>query len=316
MQPRANAVDTAASTHLLFKTGRVPGNAASKNETLEFGGARNSVQALENNLDPAKIINCRGHDQYGNRKVHCWKKGGHGKLNLIEAIQKSCNIYFFNLAQELGIEKINEVAKRFGYGDEVEIGLDGVSVGNLPNDKWKRKVFNQHWVGGDTLNCAIGQGFVLATPMQIALAMARFANGGYKIEPSLIKSTRSVDQIASGNAKKIIKNNAHFNLVSEALNKVVNEKEGTAYYKRIKKEGFEMAGKTGTSQVISKRADEMSNSESKRRKNKNHAIFAGYAPANDPKYAISVVIEHGGSGSVAAAPVARDVLLRAQELKA
>lgn len=273
-----------------------------------------ALAALEDGYDANHIVNCKGHTQYGNRRLHCWKKEGHGKLNLTQAIEKSCNIYFFELAQSLGIDKINAVAQRFGYGENVEVELEGVSVGNLPTDKWKRKVFGQGWVGGDTLNCAIGQGFVLATPFQIALAMARFANGGHRIKPYFIKSAKSVDQIANGEAKKIIKNESHFELINQGLNNVVNHKGGTAYYRRITQKGFEMAGKTGTSQVISKRDDEMSRSELKLRANKNHAIFAGYAPASDPKYAISVVVEHGGSGSATAAPVARDVLLKAQEL--
>lgn len=273
-----------------------------------------ALAALENGYDANHIVNCKGHTQYGNRKLHCWKKEGHGKLNLVEAIEKSCNIYFFELAETLGIEKINEVAKRFGYGQDVDVELEGVSFGNLPTDKWKRKVFGKQWVGGDTLNCAIGQGFVLATPFQVALAMARFANGGYKIKPSFIKSAKSIDQIASGDVKKIIKDEAHFKLINQGLNNVVNNKGGTAYYKRIVKEGFEMAGKTGTSQVVSKRDDEMSRSELRLRANKNHAIFAGYAPVSNPKYAISVVVEHGGSGSATAAPMARDLLLKAQEL--
>lgn len=273
-----------------------------------------AMAALESGVDPNEIVNCKGHGKYGNRKLHCWKKEGHGKVDLVKAIQHSCNIYFFEIAQKVGIVKINEVARRFGYGDAFEIGLDGFSVGNLPSDEWKRKVFGQGWVGGDTLNCAIGQGFVLATPFHLALSMARFANGGYAIEPSLLKRAGLQDQIANGSAKKIIDNDNHYQLINKALGKVVNEKGGTAYYQRIKKEGFEMAGKTGTSQVISKRADEMSKAESRRKRNKNHAIFAGYAPFNNPKYAISVVIEHGGSGSAAAAPVAKDVLLKAQEL--
>ncbi len=274
-----------------------------------------AIAGLENGIDPEKIVTCKGHEKYGNRRFHCWKKEGHGRVNLSSAIQQSCNIYFFELAQKLGIDKINEVARRFGYGESFDIGLEGVSVGNLPSDKWKRKVFKRGWVGGDTLNCAIGQGFILSTPFQVALAMARFANGGYKIEPSLIKNMELSAQIESGRASKIIKEGKHFAFINKALSDVVNSEDGTAYYQRIREKGFEMAGKTGTSQAISKRADELSRSESRVRENKNHAIFAGYAPFHEPKYAISVVIEHGGSGSVAAAPVARDVLLKAQKLK-
>lgn len=273
-----------------------------------------AIAALEEGLNPAELVNCKGHIEYGNRRLHCWKKEGHGKVDLVQALQKSCNVYFFEIAKTLGMKKINEVAGRFGYGQKFDLGLDGVSAGNLPDEDWKQQVYKQRWVGGDTLNCAIGQGFVLSTPLQLTLGMARFANGGYKINPSLVRSSASNNQIELNKVEKIIKNESHYSLISEALNNVVNQKKGTAYYQRIKEKGFEMAGKTGTSQVVSKREDEMTKSESRRRRNKNHAIFAGYAPVQSPKYSISVVVEHGGSGSVAAAPVARDILLKAQKL--
>ena len=274
-----------------------------------------AVAALESGFNPDQIVNCKGHIKYGKRKLHCWKKEGHGKLNLIDAIMQSCNVYFFELAKELGMEKINEVARRFGFGNDFEIGLDGVSVGNLPNNEWKRKVFGKSWVGGDTLNCAIGQGFVLSTPMQLATVMARVANGGKKVDPRLVLSWNGKIEKPQKQSKDLITSVENLGLIKKGLEKVVNSKKGTAYYQRIREEGYEMAGKTGTSQVISKREDQLTKAELRLRKNRNHAIFAGYAPFENPKYSIAVVVEHGGSGSAAAAPIARDILLKAQKLK-
>lgn len=274
-----------------------------------------AIAALESGYDPNQIVNCKGHIKYGKRKLHCWKKEGHGKLNLIDAIMQSCNVYFFELAKELGMKKINEVAKRFGFGSDYEIGLDGVSVGNLPDDKWKRKVFGKSWVGGDTLNCAIGQGFVLSTPIQLATVMSRLANGGREVDPRLVISWNGEVKEIEKTSKKSITSAENINLIKEGLERVVNNKKGTAYYQRIREDGYKMAGKTGTSQVISKREDELTKTELKLRKNKNHAIFAGYAPFDNPKYSVAVVVEHGGSGSASAAPIARDILLKAQKLK-
>lgn len=272
-----------------------------------------AMAGLESGFNPNHKVHCSGKYQSGRRAFHCWKEGGHGTLDLMGGIKNSCNVYFFTLANQIGIEKISEMAKRFGYGEKFDISLYGGRAGNVPSDEWKRKVFKQPWVGGDTLNTAIGQGFVLATPLQMALVTARIANGGVPIKPYLVRNHNIHKQYDSLKSEPLIKD-AYVKFVQEGMNRVVNEAGGTAYGKRIDIKGFEMAGKTGTSQVVSKRENEMSKAESAINANQNHAIFVGFAPVGNPKYSISVVVEHGKSGSGAAAPIAKDIMLEVQTL--
>jgi penicillin-binding protein 2 len=270
-----------------------------------------ALAGLEAGFNPATKVHCNGSYRMGRRVFHCWKDGGHGTLDLMNGIMHSCNVYFFTLANQIGYEKFTEMARRFGYGEKMDISLHGSKSGNVPSDEWKRKVFNQGWVGGDTLNTSIGQGSVLATPLQMAVITSRIANGGIPIKPYLIKNHNISRQFDELKFQPLIKE-SHIKFVQEGMRRVVNEAGGTAYGKRIDFKGFEMAGKTGTSQVISKREKEMTKAENLA--NANHAIFTGFAPVRDPKYAVSVVVEHGGSGSGAAAPIARDVMMEAQGL--
>lgn len=270
-----------------------------------------ALAGLESGFNPNTKVFCNGSYQFGKRAFHCWKEEGHGSLDLMGGIMHSCNTYFFTLANQIGYEKFTEMAKRFGYGEKIDISLYGGKVGNIPSDEWKRKVLKQPWVGGDTLNTAIGQGFVLATPLQMALVTARIANGGIPIKPYLVRNHNIFKQFDTLKNEPLIAE-AHIKFVQEGMRRVVNEAGGTAYGKRIEIKGFEMAGKTGTSQVISKREKEMSKEENAA--NANHAIFVGFAPFEDPKYAISVVVEHGGGGSATAAPIAKDIIMEVQGL--
>jgi penicillin-binding protein 2 len=272
-----------------------------------------ALAALEAGVDPNTRVYCDGHYQSGRRTFHCWKEGGHGSLNLVDAIMHSCNVYFFTMGNQIGIEKFAEMARRFGYGEKLDISLYGAKAGNVPPDEWKRKVFKTPWVGGDTLNTAIGQGFVLATPLQMATITSRIANGGIPIKPYLVRN-HNIDRQYDDLKDQILVNPKHLALIQEGMNRVINTPGGTAYGKRIDIKGFEMAGKTGTSQVISKREGEMSKTESAHYQNQNHAIFVGFAPVSDPKYAISVVVEHGKSGSAAAAPIGKDIMMEVQSL--
>lgn len=270
-----------------------------------------ALAALQDGFNPKTKIFCNGSYRLGNRNFHCWKEGGHGHLDLEGAIMHSCNNYFFSLSHQIGYEKFTEMARHFGYGQKMDINLGSGSSGNVPSDEWKKKVYKTPWVGGDTLNTSIGQGFVLATPLQMAVVTARIANGGVPIKPYLVRNHNISTQYDILKSKPLVKEE-HLKLVQEGMRRVVNERGGTAYYRRIRIKGFEMAGKTGTSQVISKREKDMSKAENIA--NANHAIFVGYAPIHDPKYAISVVVEHGGSGSATAAPIARDVMKKLQNL--
>lgn len=272
-----------------------------------------ALAALEAGVNPKTRVRCNGSYQYGKRTFHCWKKEGHGSLDMTDAIMHSCNTYFFTMGNQIGIEKFANMAKKFGYGEKFDISLYGARAGNVPSDEWKRQVFKTPWVGGDTLNTAIGQGFVLATPLQMALVTARIANGGIPIRPYLVRNHNVFKQYDNLKNEPLVKAD-HLALIKEGMNRVMNTPGGTAYAKRIDVKGFELAGKTGTSQVISKREDEMSKAEVANNTNQNHAIFVGFAPVSDPKYSISVVVEHGKSGSAAAAPIGKDVMLEVQNI--
>ena len=271
-----------------------------------------AIAALEENLvTTEELINCSGHYELGERKFHCWKSSGHGNKNLIEGIQESCDVFFYNLALRVGIKRIAKVASKFGIGATFPLPLPGVSKGLLPSKIWKIANVGEQWVTGDTLNSGIGQGFLLSTPLQIAVMTARLATG-FEIKPTLVKAMdgKPIKEYSMGGLG--IKTST-LSIIREAMYNVVNNKLGTAYKSRIIDQTKTLAGKTGTSQIR-----EISENERKTgiRKNeelpmafRDHALFTGYAPFVQPKYAISVVVEHGGGGSEVAAPIARDVML-------
>jgi len=277
-----------------------------------------ALAALKDGYDPNKRIHCPGYMELGRTRFHCWKKEGHGKLDLKQAIMHSCNTYFYNISKSLGIDKIEEMAKKFGFGQQVGIPLTGEKAGLLPSRKWKKKKYNVSWQQGDTLNVGIGQGYMLATPMQLAVMTSRIASGSY-VSPTLIANDIIGPTFDMGNIfPKMDIPKRHMNLLRDGMKNVVNVPGGTAYGSRIQTKGLSMAGKTGTSQVISKKGlenikDKITPEELE--KTKNHALFVGYGPIEKPKYSIAVVIEHGGGGSKAAAPVARDIMEQVQKLK-
>ncbi len=183
----------------------------------------------------------------------------------------------------------------------------------MPDNDWKQKTVKEAWVGGDNLNTAIGQGFLLASPLQMALVTARLANGGVPIKPYLVKNHNINTQYRDLSAEKLVKE-SNLKLILEGMRRVINEPGGTSFGSRINVKGFEMAGKTGTSQVISKRSSEMTKYQASLNQIQNHAIFVGFAPISNPKYATALVVEHGKSGAGSAAPIGRDILLETQKL--
>ena len=280
-----------------------------------------ALAALEKGIRPDMTVQCEEVLEFGNELFHCWKKNGHGYVNLIDALRESCDVYFYELAQRLGIDRIARVAQRLGLGEKLNLGLPGEREGLIPTKKWKLKTLRAHWLGGESLINAIGQGYVLSTPLQLAVMTSRVVNGGYAVTPRL---TRVNEYEEDTPAKATDFPSLNFSagaldLVRQALNEVVNNPSGgTAYNARISERAWQMGGKTGTSQVrrISlkeremgvKKNDELPWSE------RDHALFVGYAPMSKPRYSCSVVIEHGGGGGKIAAPVARDVLREAQRL--
>ncbi|MEZ5691040.1 MAG: penicillin-binding protein 2 [Rickettsiales bacterium] len=261
-------------------------------------------------INSYSTVYCPGHFFLGRHRFNCWKVGGHGTVNYHEAIQQSCDTFFYTVAQKLGVEKIVDMAHRFGLGELHNIGLVGEKDGNVPTPHWKKKAHNQRWSGGDTINYAIGQGYSLATPLQLMVMVARMASG-MKVEPRLFVDEGQENPVfpAMNVSEDLLELNR------KAMISVNNDRRGTAYYKRIIDPRFKMAGKTGTAQVrkITKRGQDQNLIDWESR---HHALFVGFAPIDKPKFACSVVIEHGGGGSAAAAPVARDILLRTQQIAA
>lgn len=273
-----------------------------------------ALAALENgDIRPSDTFRCRGYTELGNRKFHCWKRGGHGNVNLDISLRRSCDVYYYELSKKVGIDKIAEMARRFGFDDAFDLPMSAVSRGIMPDKTWLAQRYSQDWRVGDTLNAAIGQGYVLATPLQLAVMTARIANGT-AVRPRLVKSIDSVDVPVEPALSLRVSEN-HLNLIRDGMFGVVNKSGGTAGRSRIAIPELAMAGKTGTSQVRSITAAERAQGVTRNAdlpwERRDHALFVAYAPYDNPRYAISVVVEHGGGGSTAAAPVARDILLYA-----
>lgn len=265
-----------------------------------------ALAALESGLIDYKTkFFCSGSRKLGDSEFHCWSKDGHGKLNLIEAIERSCDVYFYELGLKVGINKISLMMKKLGLGQYYDLEIDDRAKGVVPNKEWKLKRDGLRWSLGETLNASIGQGYILTTPLQLATMTSRLASNGLKITPTFLigKNKNGFESL------KI--NNEHLNYIKRAMERVVIGENGTAKNYKIGNKNIEMAGKTGTVQVVriseTEREDGVVKNEDRPWEKRDHALFVGYAPSSKPKYAISVVVEHGGSGSSVAAPIARDV---------
>ncbi len=254
---------------------------------------------------------CPGHFMLGNHRFNCWKAEGHGSVDIKDAIAESCDTFFYHIGKELGMDAIADMARRFGLGQESTLGLIGEKSGLIPSVKWKKQQHAQPWVPGDTVNASIGQGYVLATPLQLAVMTARMINGGKQVEPTLQTKTH----LEEVNWPSMGISRAHLEMMTEGMNRVMNAPNGTAYYQRIWDKAFTMGGKTGTSQV--RRIVERGYDQKKLPwHHRHHALFVGYAPHYNPTFVVSVLVEHGGSGARAAAPIARDVLHELQKMAA
>jgi len=261
-----------------------------------------AIAALKNNIINNKTTEfCNGKIEFGDRIYHCWKTKGHGKMNVENAIKESCDVFFYETARKLGIDKISKLAKEFGLGEIYNIGIDGEKKGIVPNKKWKKNNLKESWYAGETLIAGIGQGYALSNPLQLAVMTSRIASNGKKIYPTLIKDNKEKKFNTINNIENYLP------LIKKAMFNVVNKPGGTAH--RSMSVDYLYSGKTGTSQVkkisLSERESEDFRKKEIEWKNKDHAIFVGYMPSDTPKYAISVVIEHGGSGASTAAPIAK-----------
>ncbi|MCO4828861.1 penicillin-binding protein 2 [Lentibacter algarum] len=248
---------------------------------------------------------CKGHLEVYSQKFGCWKRSGHGNVDLVRSLRESCDVYFYELALETGIERISEMARRLGIGERHDIPMSAVAEGLAPTKEWKNRVKGEDWVIGDSVNASIGQGFVLASPLQLAVMTARLATGR-AVTPRLIKTIDGVEQPSGAGAPMGLNEN-HLRQIRKGMYEVVNHGSGTARGSRITSPDHQMAGKTGTSQVISRRVkcDEVP------WRQRDHALFVNYAPYDNPRIAVSIVVEHGCGGSSTAAPIARDITLQA-----
>ena len=263
-------------------------------------------------IDTDTTVSCPGYLDFGGRKFHCWKSGGHGKVDLARALAESCDVFFYDVAQKVGIEKISEMGKTMGLGQRHDLPMSAITEGILPTKEWKQARFNQDWRIGDTINASIGQGYVLASPLQLAVMTARVATGRMVV-PRLVKAVDGVE-VAIAEALPLGMETSHLQTVRAGMDQVVNGQHGTSYAARIDNVAMLMAGKSGTSQVrnisAAERETGVVDNVDRPWKERDHALFVAYAPADAPRYAVAVVVEHGGGGSLAAAPIARDALLR------
>ena len=294
-----------------------------------------ALSALENDVISHKqLINCKGFIDLHGQRYNCWKKKGHGVIGMRTAIKKSCDVYFYEVARRLGIDSLAKTAKEFGLGKKILEGYNEEKVGVVPGTKWKLKKLGKNWYLGETLHSGIGQGYFLTTPLQLCLMTAQIANGGYKIKPKIIinenknastfenifsftnSPTENINKDNISNLKPLFRNQENINFVKEAMFGATNEAGGTSYTSRHIDKKFMFAGKTGSSQ-IKRFTEEQRKAEVKQKDitylERDHAWFVAFAPVHNPKYAISVLVEHGGSGSSAAAPIAKKIIKKVLE---
>ena len=300
-----------------------------------------ALSALENNIINKDFqVKCTGKIEMYGQTYHCWKKKGHGVVNLKEAMKQSCDTYFYEIARKLGVDRLKETAIKFGLGEKVlQKTFSNEKRGLIPSTKWKKINLGEGWLIGETLITGIGQGYMQTTPLQLCIMTAQLANGGHKIYPKItvnendetyeqIKSLIEINyrinkQLNKGSDESseglfsFIKNKKHealyrdsenIKLIQEAMFASTNEVKGTSYSSRIEDPKYQFAGKTGTSQVkrITEKDRELDLSTSEiSYKDRDHALYIAYGPYKKPRYALSVVIEHGGSGSSTAAPIAK-----------
>lgn len=258
-------------------------------------------------------VRCGGSYRFGNRTWHCWKKGGHGTMNMHNAIKHSCDVYFYEIARRTGVRKIAEVSHKFGFGETFVLGMTGGRSGLVPDPDWKMKARGEPWFEGETLNFGIGQGQLGTTPLQLALMTARIAATGAPIKPKLIGLGPPSDEDKTLDAPL---DAAIMEIQKAGMFGVSSEPGGTAYRSGdLGLGGPRLAGKTGTAQVRRISAEERARGirlgDSIARELRDHALFVAYAPADNPRYAVSVIVEHGEGGSRTAAPVGRDILAAA-----
>ncbi len=271
-----------------------------------------ALSALENEIiNPDFTVQCKGHknplELYG-QTYHCWKKEGHGFVNLREAMKQSCDTYFYEVARRLGVDRLSVTAKKFGLGQKVfKDVFDNEKSGLVPNTEWKKNALGRNWVLGETIITGIGQGFIQTTPIQLCLMTAQIANGGYKIYPKIVAND---DNQYADKFMPLYKKSRNIKIVQDAMFSSTNEVRGTSFRSRLDDPKYRFAGKTGTSQVkkITERDRELDLKTFEiPYEERDHALYVAFGPYKSPRYALSIIIEHGGSGGTVAAPLAKEL---------
>tara|TARA_B100001778_G_scaffold74882_1_gene60117 strand:+ start:485 stop:2356 length:1872 start_codon:yes stop_codon:yes gene_type:complete len=268
-----------------------------------------ALSALENGIINTKFtVKCEGKKEMYGQTYHCWKKEGHGFVSLKNAMKQSCDSYFYEIARKLGVDRLSETAKKFGFGKEVFNGLfENEKRGLVPNTEWKKNALGRNWLLGETIITGIGQGYIQTTPIQLCLMAAQIGNGGYKIYPKLVLNNQE-DLEYNDKYMPLYKNDKNIKIIQEAMFSSTNEIMGTSYRSRIEDPKYQFAGKTGTAQVkritAKERELDLKTSEIPYEQ-RDHALYVAFGPYKNPRYALSIVIEHGGSGGSVAAPLAK-----------
>ncbi|PTV95526.1 peptidoglycan glycosyltransferase [Rhodobacter aestuarii] len=254
-------------------------------------------------IGPEETVRCPGYVEYGGRRFNCWKRAGHGRVNAWQSLEQSCDVYFYEVSQKVGIEAISAMARKLGIGVRHDLPMSAVAEGNAPTKEWKAARYGKDWLVGDTINASIGQGYVLASPLQLAVMASRIASGR-AVKPRLLRARDGIE-VPVEDAPELDVKDTSLAMARKGMWAVVNGSHGTAGRSKIAAAEWTMAGKTGTSQVRST----VVNNNSVPWEQRDHALFVCFAPVDNPKYAVSLIVEHGGGGSTAAAPIARDIML-------
>ncbi|MFP4194052.1 MAG: penicillin-binding protein 2 [Desulfobacterales bacterium] len=273
-----------------------------------------AMAALEEEvMSPGRTVYCPGFLRFGNRTYRCWKDQGHGEMNIIEAITESCDVYFYEAGKALGVDAIARYAESSGLGDKTGIDLAKESKGLIPTSEWKQNTVGTPWQPGENLSVAIGQGYNLVTPLQMAVLYSATANGGTLYKPNIMESVMSVngttvEKSVPETAGELPAGRETLEIIKKGLYDAVNDRKGTAY-SHVRSEKTSISGKTGTAQVIGSRLDDMDEGEKILKEHLTHAWFVGYAPSDDPEIVVSVFVEHGGGGASEAGPLAKEMML-------
>ena len=269
-----------------------------------------ALSALENGIiNPNFTVKCTGKTEMYGQTYHCWKKKGHGFVSLRNAMKQSCDTYFYEISRRLGVDKLSETAKKFGLGDQVFGNLFNIEKkGLVPNTQWKKNALGKGWLLGETMITGIGQGYIQTTPIQLCLMTAQIANGGYKIYPQIILDKDNTENQPSDKFTPLYDNSKNIKIIQDAMFGSTNEVMGTSYRSRIDDPKYQFAGKTGTAQVkkITEKDRELDLKTFEiPYEERDHALYIAFGPYKNPRYALSVIVEHGGNGSTMAAPMAK-----------